>query len=68
MTDETDLEAMCNSLTLLLGMATAMLFELDKKMTEDQTRFFKWWKESMYGVVYEGKTVPLGQMLEKFTT
>lgn len=66
MNDES-IEQMVNSLTLLLGMATAMLFEMDKQMTQEQVNFFQWWKEAMYGVVYKGKPVPLNTLPEKFS-
>lgn len=59
MKNDQSLEKMLNSLTLLLGMATSMLFQMDKQMTEDQVRFFQWWKDAMYDVVYNGKPVPM---------
>jgi hypothetical protein len=65
MNEETNIEKMVNSLTLLLGMATAMLFEMDKQMTRDQVQFFQWWKDAMYAVVYQGKPVPLSIMPDR---
>lgn len=65
MTEENSLEKMLNSLTLLLGMATAMLFQMDRQMTQEQVDFFQWWKDAMYDVVYNGKPVPLSKMPEK---
>ncbi len=64
-TDDMNLEKMVNSLTMLLGMSTAMLFEMEKKMTQDQVNFFKWWKDAMYAVVYKGEPVPLHYLLDK---
>lgn len=64
-TQEISLERMVHSLTLLLGMATAQLFEMDKQMTQEQVNFFQWWKDAMYDVVYNGKPVPLERMPEK---
>lgn len=63
--EEMNLEKMVNSLTLLLGMATAMLFEMDKQMTQDQVNFFQWWKNAMYDVVYNGKPVPMNTFTDK---
>lgn len=62
---EISLTKMVNSLTLLLGMATAMLFEMDKQMTTEQREFFRWWKVAMYDVVYTGKPVPLNTLPER---
>lgn len=64
-TEEMNAEKMMNSLTLLLGMATAMLFEMDKQMSQDQVNFFQWWKDAMYAVIYEGKSVPLNTLPDK---
>ena len=56
---------MINSLTLLLGMGTAMLFEMEDLMTDPQQEFFGWWKDALHAVVYEGKPVPLRTLPEK---
>lgn len=64
-TEEAVLLRMVNSLTLLLGMATAMLFEMDEQMTPEQVKFFQWWKDAIYAVVYQDKPVPLNKLPDK---
>lgn len=56
MSDESKRHA--DKVTLLLGFATAILFDMEKTMNERQREMTEWFREATASVVYGDGTMP----------